>query len=100
MEDVAPLVLAGDGPEVLEPVDRALDLVASLVGRVSKGAGSGLWDMFENPVAARMADLRWCPSWTPSRALISLVTMTQGAGWLGSRVGCLWSAHDARAVLS
>lgn len=70
------------------------------LGRGSEVAGSDLWGVFEAPVGARIAGLRWCPSWIPSRALISLVILTPGAGWLGSRVGCLWSARDARVVLS
>ncbi len=39
---------------------------------------------FENPVAACIADLRWCPPCIPSRALISLITMTEEVGWPGS----------------
>lgn len=65
-----------------------------------KQAASDLWGMFENPVAARIADLRWCLSWLPNRVLILLATLTQGVGWLGLRVGCLWSVRDAGAVLS
>lgn len=70
------------------------------LGLVSKVAGSELWGRFENPLAARIAALRWCLSWIPSRVLISFVTMTQGVGWRGSRVGYLWSVRDAGAVLS
>jgi hypothetical protein len=56
--------------------------------------------MFGNPVAGRVAHMRWCPSWIPSRVLISLVTMTQGFRWPGSRVRCLWSVRVAEAALS
>lgn len=61
------------------PQRRSADSCSCQGGRVSKVAGSDLWGMVENPVAACIADLRWCPSWIPSRARISLVTATPGS---------------------